>query len=89
MGTRKRKHDDIDQDGMIRLIEAIIKYSVRDYEQALRTGNKYWIADCEDFFRGEYFLTLTDLDGQALIEKVRRDHKEQLLMQSHEKHGSK
>ena len=63
------------------LASAIILKVVKDYRRALRTllkhplepkadGNRVSI---EQFFRSEYFAVMTDLDPQALIERLNRE----------------
>ena len=34
---------------------------------------EYVRKDCEQFFRSSWFQTLTSLDGEVLIEKLRRE----------------
>ena len=64
--------DQLNTDGVLALVEAFVKDLARDYADALRKRNKGRIQECEDIFRSEYFYGLTEIDGQALIEKIRK-----------------
>lgn len=61
------------RDGLEMLCEAVVTKAAKDYVSALRHGNKYTIAECEQFFRSEWFYVISDLDGEMLIEKLRSD----------------
>lgn len=73
------------EDGYLELAAAIVKLAVKDYEAAYRhllhhPENKTVEAACEKqkkFFYSQWFETLSDLDGPALVrmveEKVRDD----------------
>ena len=60
-------------DGCIALIGAVVEITVKDYRRAIITRHYTLQRECENFFLGEYFQSLTDLNGQAIIDKVRRD----------------
>lgn len=56
------------------LVEGIVLQAVKDYRLALRDPYRKaaMIADCEDFFRSQWFAVLTDgMDGEALIRRIR------------------
>ena len=67
------------------LAQAIIVKAVHDYRKALRGHGYYYpsaskfivasqiIAECEQFFRSDWFMVLTNLDGEMLIEKLRQE----------------
>ena len=61
------------------LANAIIMQAVNDYRNALGGGsydNKRpddIIAECERFFRSEWFRELTDVDGEFIISKIRKE----------------
>jgi len=65
------------------LANAIIIQAVKDYRKALGTLKYYpWDEtakatrdECERFFRSGWFGILTDLDGEVLIEKIRKEVK--------------
>lgn len=70
------------------LANGIILQAVADYRRALdgkpyetKHGNitpEYIIADCERFFRSKYFHLLTKIDGEYIIQKIRREHEEKV-----------
>ena len=80
---RNRKIRDKYADGDIdtcykSLCLAIIEQAVRDYKKALLTDKrcddllaKRKIRELENFFRGEWFEQLSNLDGRLLIKNVR------------------
>ena len=60
------------------LAHAIVLQAVKDYKSALRTLRRYpryepakeTKAEVEEFFRSQWFRTLTEIDGEMLIEKL-------------------
>ena len=52
-----------------KLAVAIIKQAVIDY----RKGDEETRKSIERFFRSEWFYTLTDVDGEMLIKRLRRE----------------
>jgi hypothetical protein len=64
-----------------RLANAIIALAVKDYKHALlvlkRNGRSYGAnkrkEEVERFFLSDWFVTLSNLDGKALMEKVRKE----------------
>lgn len=66
-----------------RLVEHIILKAVSDYRQALRGKGyrgkepKKVIKECERFFRSEWYETLTKLDGELLITKLRKEYEDE------------
>jgi hypothetical protein len=67
--------------GFERLGNAVVMQAVRDWRSATRTlkrnpGNyeaKRLKEDCEQFFLSQYFNIYTDLDGRALLDKLRKE----------------
>lgn len=55
------------------LINAIILRAVKDYRTALDDGNTSGIAECERFFRSDWFTFLIDVDGEIIIRQVQRE----------------
>lgn len=55
------------------LINAIILQAVKDYRTALDDENTSGIAECERFFRSDWFTFLTDVDGEIIIRQVKRE----------------
>ena len=55
------------------LANTIIIKAVVDYKRALRKNRTEVIEECEKFFRSEYFMTLTKLDPELLISKVKKE----------------
>lgn len=56
------------------LINAIILQAVKDYRTALDDENTSGIAECERFFRSDWFTFLTDVDGEIIIQQVKRNN---------------
>lgn len=63
------------------LASAIILKAVKDYRKALRILSKHPLdpkaegkrTSIEQFFRSDFFAVLTDLNPQALIERLNRE----------------
>lgn len=53
------------------LIFVIIEQAVKDYKYLPNARN-----EIKRFFRSEYFKMLSDLDGEAIIEKLEKNLKE-------------
>lgn len=64
-----------------RLGNEVVMQAVKDWRSATRTlkrnpGNynaKCLKEDCEQFFLSQYFNIYTDLDGRALLDKLRKE----------------
>lgn len=64
-----------------RLANAIVSRAARDYSLALKAQKRNpeninvmrIISDCERFFRSEYYRILTDIDGEWLMERIRKN----------------
>ena len=61
------------------LAQAIIVKAADDYRNALR-GDGYGnysagqvIVECKKFFRSSWFMVLTKIDGEVLIEKLQQE----------------
>lgn len=65
------------------LASEIVLRAVRDYKSALKRNKKkpddadaiYSIYECEQFFHSDWYQTLTDIDGDFLIRKVKAEIK--------------
>lgn len=63
------------------LANAIIVQAAEDYREALEGGAirgkapEVVISECERFFRSDWFLVLTEMDGEILMEKIRNEVK--------------
>ena len=63
------------------LANAIIIQAVKDYRNALKTLKRYpryepakaVVAEVEEFFRSEWYRTLTSVDAEMLMRKIRRE----------------
>ena len=63
-----------------RLAAAVVVQAVKDYKGALRKEargkatptTQGTIIDCENFFKSDWFQMLSELDGPALMQKVRK-----------------
>lgn len=66
-----------------KLANAIIIQVAKDYRSALKrlkinSSNRIAMSDameCERFFRSDWYSTLTDVDGEYLISKLREEVK--------------
>ena len=56
------------------LANAIILKAVNDYRAALKQYDRRTQAEIERFFLSDWFTVLTKLDGEMLIEKLRKEH---------------
>lgn len=59
-----------------RLVNALIASTAKEYRRALKADNQGKIAECERFFRSEWFEFLSDANGEYLIERIRKEVKE-------------
>ena len=63
------------------LANAIVIQAAKDYRKALKTLKRYpryepakaVVAEVEEFFRSEWYRTLTSVDADMLITKIRRE----------------
>ena len=59
------------------LANAIIIQAAKDYRHALKApgkpGNVKTMEECERFFQSQLFRLLTDIDGEALVEELRKE----------------
>ena len=70
-----------EQEAYENLANAIILQAVKDYRMALAGLKRhpsnykmqYLKKDVESFFLSNWFVELTDLDGQALLEQLRKE----------------
>ena len=71
----------LDEEGCLRLAEALVKLAVEDYLRARRClpcrSARERIREIEDFFLSEHFRCLTGLDGRTILNIVRREAKKQ------------
>lgn len=70
-----------------KLAEAIIVKAAEDYFNALngisyltnkKKDSEWVIKECEKFFHSQWYRTLTDVDGDFLIEQIKREHNRQV-----------
>lgn len=75
-----KKTANYNKEGFENLANAIILQVVKDYRKALsgckveKRDSKSVIAECERFFRSEWFRELTDIDGEYLITRIRKEY---------------
>lgn len=68
-------------EGVENLTNAIILQAVKDYRRALKgfslngKSSAAVVADCERFFRSEWYSQLTNVDGEYLIINIRKEVK--------------
>lgn len=57
------------------LTNAIILQPCKDYRTALKWDDRATIREIERFFRSEWYKMLTTIDGEFLIDKLRKEYK--------------
>ena len=63
------------------LANAIVIQAAKDYRKALKTLKRYpryepakaVVAEVEEFFRSDWYRTLTSVDADMLMRKIRRE----------------
>lgn len=71
----------MNEEGIYNLINAIIGQAVKDYRTALndfKRNPKNAVAEdeirrIEKFFRGSWYEMMTDVDGEYLIQKIKKE----------------
>ena len=58
------------------LANAIVLQAVEDYRTALMAGEENKAKACENFFRSEYYMILTNVNGENLIKQIRKEVEE-------------
>jgi len=67
-------------EGLENLTNAIVLQAVKDYRKALKgfsingKSSTAVIADCERFFRSDWYSQLTNVDGECLITTIRKEY---------------
>ena len=64
-----------------KLADSIVLQAVKDYRQAMKTLKKHpknesarvMRTDCERFFRSGCFYELTEIDGKALLKRLKEE----------------
>lgn len=56
-----------------KLSNAIVLQAAKDYRTALEKNDTHVIYECEHFFRSSWFFILTNVDGEFLIERLRKE----------------
>jgi hypothetical protein len=57
-----------------KLSEAIILQACKDYRDALRNGNFCRQREVERFFRSDWYLMLSQVDGEFIIELLKEEY---------------
>jgi hypothetical protein len=76
----KEKTPNYNEKGLEALANSIIIQAVTDYRKALKRfslngeSKTTVIAECERFFRSEWFMILTNVDGEYLITTIRKEY---------------
>ncbi len=68
-------------DSYTELANAIVIQAAKDYRKALKTLKRYpryepakaVVAEVEEFFRSDWYRTLTSVDAEMLMRKIRRE----------------
>ena len=67
-------------EGLENLTNAIVLQAVKDYRKALKgfslngKSSAAVIAECERFFRSDWYSQLTNVDGECLITTIRKEY---------------
>ena len=70
----------INEDDIENLTNAIVLQAAKDYRKALKgfslngKSSTAVVADCERFFRSEWYRQLTNVDGEYLIINIRKEY---------------
>lgn len=56
------------------LANAIVAVAADDYRDALKDSNKKLLTSLEKFFHSSWYRTLTNVDSDALLGMLRREH---------------
>ena len=68
------------EEGIENLTNAIVLQAVKDYRKALKglslngKSSAAVVADCERFFRSDWYRQLTNVDGEYLIANIRKEY---------------
>lgn len=65
-GYVRLKKEEIDADGMNRLVQAIVHKAAFDYKH----GKDFWKDDAKCFFKSDWFTALTGLDGDYMLRQL-------------------
>lgn len=77
--TEEFRRRELDTDGCLALMAAVIKEACKDYKTGLKTDNEYILDDVRRFFRSQWFRTLSDLDPDMLMASIKELLKEEDL----------
>lgn len=72
----------LDEHGVYRLIQEVVRQSSRDWRDAMRSLRKnpfnmnasQMALDCERFFISDYFFLLTGTDGEKFLDNLGRKY---------------
>lgn len=64
----------MNQIGMENLCNGIVLQAVKDYRTALSKHDEEGAKSMERFFRSPWYKHLTNVDGEYLIEKIRKEY---------------
>lgn len=56
------------------LANAIVTQAANDYRDALNRNHPRRLLEIEKFFRSKWYRILTKVDGEYLIEKLKKEH---------------
>lgn len=77
---KEEKTPNYNEDGLENLANAIILQAVKDYRKALKGYSidgrncSSVVSECERFFRSEWFRVLTNVNGEYLITRIRKEY---------------
>ncbi|MEG2521270.1 MAG: hypothetical protein RSA49_00140 [Anaerovoracaceae bacterium] len=79
------RRDKLENKGFKALAIAIVNSAVDDYKKAIR-GKKaeprstpgQTKSECEGFFKSDWFMMLSDMDGPRIISKLNADYQKEL-----------
>ena len=70
--------EELDIDGVICLINRIIKDAVDDYKNAIKRHSTSSKQSLERFFMSEYFQSLTNLNGSDIIKRAEKEARKEI-----------
>ena len=71
-GYKRITRDELNYDGCMNLIVALVQQTSRDYRRALKHNAKDSMAKIERFIRSDLWYGLTGLEPEAIIQCLRR-----------------
>lgn len=71
---RKKKKKELDTQGCLHLLEALVKAASQDYLRSPEDSRVH--KEAEQFFKSQYFFDLTGHDGRLILKRLDKQRKE-------------